>query len=939
MNRRRAHPPSRTARSRGAVALVALCFVSVLGIVLAGYFALSQQSMRLSNRSYGATVSAQLAELGLEEALRALGTNNFTDWTAGLYPNDTTVDWTLTGTTATATITLPATKYGTGGLAGSVRLRIDNYDASIKSATWNNTAVYRIGDLVGIDGLWYRCVQPHSNQRPHVAGTPTRLNLSYWVPAPIPWQWGADLAYRAYDLVNYRGIWYRCFDPHTNVVPLGNTSHWSTVPASRAWTTGTVYAENDVVRAAAAAGDIALYRCITAHTAGASFAADGANWSASITALSTTWQTGALYLRGALVFENARWYQCAYAHVAGANFAADLALSPPVWSVISTTTSPADGWRPATTYVVGDTVYEGGWYRCIADDPPASPPSAGWTNVAAAPYISWAWRNGSAYAYDDVVFHSQFGAGTWFRCTNAGASIPGGSSWENALGTSFGWSSAFNYGIGDTVHRSGLWYRCTQAHLDQAPPNAAYWSTAPLDPLAWDPGRHYVVNAVVTHGGAWYRSLAAHSGAHPVSVPGTWAGAADPTYAWAPATAYAAGAFAASNGIWYRCILANSNVTPNHAAYWTAVGACVVYAEGSAALLGEALPLKTLVRANVAAAPLVPNAVAATTTLAITGAGVVDSYDATRGTYNQTTGPFSALAPNAGFSAVLAGGQTSGTAVTVTNTAVRGYVAAPSAAAAPYAPLASFGGSATVGATLAGTAVELDRVSRSPFIPRLAPRPAPNLATAMSLANFPRGTEIEAADLTTTLNLGTPGATTPSRYFYNGDLDIGSAFALRTLNLLGPVILYVNGTLHVQAGGTVELKTTGSAEIHCASFRFYTDSSGIDNRTRDPAKLTLIADGATSTTTYLGHGTGIGANPDFYGVIYAPNTTAILGVEVQTGTAVYGAISARKVTFGDEANVHFDTTLRHTAIGGVEPAFLLSEWRELTNPAEKITLP
>jgi hypothetical protein len=111
--------------SRGAIALVALSFVSVLGLVLAGYFAISQQSMRLSNRSYGATVSEQLAELGLEEALRAVTTNNFADWTSGTAPDQTTVDWTLTAATAdtaataTAIITPPATRYGNAGVAGT----------------------------------------------------------------------------------------------------------------------------------------------------------------------------------------------------------------------------------------------------------------------------------------------------------------------------------------------------------------------------------------------------------------------------------------------------------------------------------------------------------------------------------------------------------------------------------------------------------------------------------------------------------------------------------------------------------------------------------------------------------------------------------------------------------------------------------------------------
>jgi hypothetical protein len=107
-------------------------------------------------------------------------------------------------------------------------------------------------------------------------------------------------------------------------------------------------------------------------------------------------------------------------------------------------------------------------------------------------------------------------------------------------------------------------------------------------------------------------------------------------------------------------------------------------------------------------------------------------------------------------------------------------------------------------------------------------------------------------------------------------------------------------------------------------------------------KLTVIADNGTatylSTTTYLDNGNS-GTNKDFYGVIYTPNTTAPLGLEIQTGAQIYGAVSAKEVTFSAEANVHYDTTLRSTFTPGVERAFLLTDWRELTNPAERVTLP
>jgi Tfp pilus assembly protein PilX len=173
--------------SRGAIALVALSFVSVLGLVLAGYFAISQQSMRLSSRSYGATVSEQLAELGLEEALRAITTNNFADWTSGTAPDQTTVDWTLTAATAdtaataTAIITPPATRYGNAGVAGTAKIRIDNYDAYNRDATWAAGTAYRIGDLIGYAGTWYRCVQNHTAVL--LANRPP--NRSVWVAAAL----------------------------------------------------------------------------------------------------------------------------------------------------------------------------------------------------------------------------------------------------------------------------------------------------------------------------------------------------------------------------------------------------------------------------------------------------------------------------------------------------------------------------------------------------------------------------------------------------------------------------------------------------------------------------------------------------------------------------------------------------------------------------------
>jgi hypothetical protein len=181
---------------KGSLILLVMCLLAVLGIALASYLAVSNDAMKLSNRAYARTVSRQLAEMGLEEALRAFNSNSWSTWTTG----GTTATWTTSGTTASCTITLPSSKYGSSGITGSVKIRIDNYNANQLDSTWSSSANYQINDLVGYNGTWYRCVQNNSNQTPN-----GWANLTYWVPAPIPWTWSSSTAYSQYSVVNYNG--------------------------------------------------------------------------------------------------------------------------------------------------------------------------------------------------------------------------------------------------------------------------------------------------------------------------------------------------------------------------------------------------------------------------------------------------------------------------------------------------------------------------------------------------------------------------------------------------------------------------------------------------------------------------------------------------------------------------------------------------------------
>lgn len=801
---------------KGTVLLVALCFVTVLGISLAGYLAVCSRTMQLSNRTFQTGLSQQLAEMGLEEGLRAFNKNNWADWS-----NGTAVDWTLdtTNKRATATITFPAGKFGQGA-TGSVKIRVDNYDANQLGSAWISPKTYRIGEQVGYNGVWYSCVRAHSNQAPNRLAT-----LAYWVPEPFPWKWRPNSSYRIQDVVNYdhdndgTGTWFRCTANHTS-------------PTT--WT--------------------------------------GADWT----------PIGAIALYG-----TSYW-----SHSNGDIF----------------------------YYPNGTT-----WYRWNADSPA--------TTYVSTPEISWDYDSTRQYKFNDLVCYGS--TYTWYRYINATAAsgnLPTNTTyWENALtGGAHGWSSSsINYNLGDVVYygSTSQWYRCILAHTSSGsltPTNATYWSNTPLLSNVWNEQRQYSNQDTVFYQGVWYLSQQNNNyGQNPATTSGYWISTAATANQWSTSTAYAVGSHRSYGGVWYRCISATTNQSPNDSAYWTnawtqssgaTTGATVIYAEGTINIAGSG-STKTQLRANIAPAPLFPNAAGATTNLTISsGTGTVDSY-------NSTEQPYSS--GSAGSSAVLAAGST--LAINGT-TAIKGYLAWPS----PPAGIST-------GTTLNGQPLSTDksRISRSPFIPTFDPLPRPSLSSAFGSWNFPYGLPL-ATNPTGTVTIGTPGAVTPSRYYFIGSLDIASSgYDIATLNIIGPVILYTDGNLRIRTGGTLEIATTGSAEIHVdGSIRVDDASNGIINRTLDPKKLTLISDVSSTFSQFYRDTT----NP-FYGVIYVPNTTTALGFEIATGVVFHGAVTAKNITFSSEATLHYDTSLRTAVISGVDQPYAITEWRELTDPAEKITLP
>lgn len=509
------------------------------------------------------------------------------------------------------------------------------------------------------------------------------------------------------------------------------------------------------------------------------------------------------------------------------------------------------------------------------------------------------------------------------------------------------WNYVTNYTQGDFVNYIGVWYLCTTTPpAKQRPSDTNYWTAAP-EP--WSPSATYQVGNIVLTGDRAYTCIAANANQAP---PNATYWTSSTVAAWNSVTNYVAGNVVTSGGSAYRCISGNINQAPPNANYW--LSAPLIYSEGIATLPDGTATAKTQLRAYITPAPLFPNAAGATALTTLMSSGTVDSYNSALGTPGQITAPFSAGNPNTGFSAVLAGGNTTSVAVNVTNATVKGYVAAPSAAAT-NAPWVSFGASSTpnlrnpdgsiTSAHSGSPNVDATRISRSPFIPQF------DIQSISSGTNLPATAAYGGSGtiiIDGAVSLGTAGGPTviynitgtrdnPSGFNYPG-LDLYNAGQDLTIN--GPVILNVTGLFRILRG-RITIASTGSLEIYFSGLLDIGTASapaapagGISNNTNDPKRLLLVS--TNSTNTVNNH--YIRSLNSFTGLVYMPN--AFLTI-TSNNIAINGALSARNIRFSSVANLHYDTTLRGAGQIGtfIDAPYMISEVRELTSPSERITLP
>ncbi|MBI3887270.1 MAG: hypothetical protein HY302_16315 [Opitutae bacterium] len=118
-------PFSRPFARRGSVLVVALIFAVIIGISLVSYLKLSTNALKQADRSFFSLAAANLAEIGIEEALTSVNRSIRGDATAW-----TTPSWTISGANATRTITFSGVSAPAPNATGTIKIYVQNYSGS-----------------------------------------------------------------------------------------------------------------------------------------------------------------------------------------------------------------------------------------------------------------------------------------------------------------------------------------------------------------------------------------------------------------------------------------------------------------------------------------------------------------------------------------------------------------------------------------------------------------------------------------------------------------------------------------------------------------------------------------------------------------------------------------------------------------------------------------
>ena len=303
------------------------------------------------------------------------------------------------------------------------------------------------------------------------------------------WQgeWTTATAYVKDDIIRYGGISYVCAQAHTANADFyvdRDATRWEVMTAgiqykSAEWTTGVVYAENDIVRYGGK-----VYISLDGHTAGSDFFTDkdSGKWNLFVDGVqwkTTVWTAATYYKEGDLVRHGGRVYICVDGHTASAGFETDFNAND--WQLFADGTQWVSSWTASTLYKVGDIVrVSGKTYVCINEHSANATARGGfysdlsnWNLYADGNQYRGAWDTDAYYWVGDFVrygaknyicmlgheasadFYTNFDNSNWQLLTD-------GQQWLSV------WNTATYYKEGDIISHGGSTYICVNGHLSDA---------------------------------------------------------------------------------------------------------------------------------------------------------------------------------------------------------------------------------------------------------------------------------------------------------------------------------------------------------------------------------------------------------------------------------------------------------------------------------------
>ena len=294
------------------------------------------------------------------------------------------------------------------GLEGDLSkwdLFIEGFDYK---SDWAISTRYKVNDLVRYGATVYLCTTEHTSAATTADGLETDIAKWEVFAKGFNWlnAWAINTRYKPNDTVRYGGQLYVCITGHASAATasLGleaDQAKWQYLHKGieylGAWVTATRYKVNDVVKYGAN-----LWIATAAHTAGASLAADEANWEIFIPGLEfeDSWSSATLYQPGDIVTYGG------YQYVALTNNDNKVPSTETTdWDLFVTGFSLKGDYNNGTAYKTGDVVRVGGTtYIAIADTTGNRPPSVlHWDKLNEGLYWKGTWNNATVYDKGDIV--------------------------------------------------------------------------------------------------------------------------------------------------------------------------------------------------------------------------------------------------------------------------------------------------------------------------------------------------------------------------------------------------------------------------------------------------------------------------------------------------------------------------------------------------------